>query len=117
MPVTVLLVDDDATFRERIRAVLAERGYDVVGEAGTLAEARAAVAELSPEAMLLDVNLPDGNGIRFAGELSAAADAPRIVLTSNDPGAVPARLVARSGATGFFAKTDLSVADLTPYLG
>jgi DNA-binding NarL/FixJ family response regulator len=117
MPRTVLLVDDHDAFRERIRAVLTERGYDIVGEAATLAEARTAVAELSPEALLLDVNLPDGNGIRFAEELSAGASAPRIVLTSNDPGAVPARLVNRCGASGFFAKTELIAADLRAHLG
>jgi DNA-binding NarL/FixJ family response regulator len=117
MPVTVLLVDDDATFRQRIRTALTERGYDIVGEAATVAEARIAVAELSPEALLLDVNLPDGNGIRFAQELSAAASAPRIVLTSNDPGAAPAVLVRRSGASGFLSKAELIAADLRAHLG
>jgi DNA-binding NarL/FixJ family response regulator len=117
MPVTVLLVDDDAAFRARIRAVLTERGYEIVGEAATLAQARAAVAELVPEALLLDVNLPDGNGIRFAEELSAKASAPRVMLTSNDPGGAPAGLVRRSGASGFVSKAELITADLRAYLG
>ena len=117
MAVTVLLVDDDDGFRARIRVVLTERGYHVVGEAGTLAQAREAVAALAPEALLLDVNLPDGNGIRFAEELSAAAGGPRVMLTSNDAGVAPARLLRRSGATGFVSKTDLIAADLRAYLG
>jgi DNA-binding NarL/FixJ family response regulator len=117
MAVTVLLVDDDAAFRARIRAALTERGYEIVGEAATLAQARGAVAELAPDALLLDVNLPDGDGVRFAEELSATASPPRIVLASNDPGAAPPRLVRRSGATGFFAKTELLAADLRAHLG
>jgi DNA-binding NarL/FixJ family response regulator len=117
MPVTVLLVDDDDAFRGRMRTALTERGYQIVGEAATLAQARDAVTELAPEALLLDVNLPDGNGIRFAEELSAAASPPRVVLTSNDPSAAPARLVRRSGARGFLAKTELLGADLQAHLG
>jgi DNA-binding NarL/FixJ family response regulator len=117
MPVTVLVVDDDVAFRERIRVALTDRGYEIAGEAATLAEARLAVAELSPEALLLDVNLPDGNGIAFARELTAVAGAPRIVLTSNDPAAAPAGLLSRSGATGFVAKAELLVADLHSHLG
>jgi DNA-binding NarL/FixJ family response regulator len=117
MAVTVLLIDDDDAFRARIRAVLTERGYEIVGEAASLAQARGAIAELAPEALLLDVNLPDGNGIGFAEELSAAARPPRVLLTSNDPGAAPNRLVRRSGARGFVAKSELLAADLGAHLG
>jgi DNA-binding NarL/FixJ family response regulator len=117
MPVRVLIVDDDVAFRETMATALAARGYDVVGEAGTVAEARRAVAELRPDALLLDVNLPDGNGITFAAELGSAGAGPRVVLTSSDSAAATRRLIERSGATAFIAKTELMVADLEPYLG
>jgi DNA-binding NarL/FixJ family response regulator len=105
MPVRVLIVDDDAAFRTAITAVLTDRGYEVAGQVGTVAEARAAIARLRPDSVLLDVNLPDGNGISFAAEL--AAQGPRIVLTSSDPAAASARLIERSRAVAFVPKTEL----------
>ena len=117
MRVRVLIVDDDVAFRDMIGAELAERGYDVVGEARSVAEARVVLPQLEPDALLLDVHLPDGNGITFAGELLSTDGDLRIVLTSTDATAAPARLIERSGATGFVAKTELMVTDLKPYLG
>jgi DNA-binding NarL/FixJ family response regulator len=116
MRTRVLIVDDDHIFRDRIRQVLAELGYEVVGEAATLERARAAISTLGPDAVLLDVNLPDGNGIAFARELTAGGGAPRTLLTSNDASAAPSRLVSRSGAVGFVAKTELLRTDLSRYL-
>jgi DNA-binding NarL/FixJ family response regulator len=114
MPVRLLLVDDDAVFRESVARLLASRGYDVVGQASTVAEARSAVGRLHPDALLLDVNLPDGNGVDFAAELG---DGTRVLLTSTDSSAVTRRLLERSGATGFVAKPDLMAVDLRSYLG
>ena len=113
----VLIVDDDPRFRWRASRVLADRGYEVVGTAATVAQARAGVRDARPDAVLLDVNLPDGSGLAFARELALGARAPRVLLTSSDAGAAPRRLVERSGAAGFVAKVDLATADLTPYLG
>jgi DNA-binding NarL/FixJ family response regulator len=115
--VRVLIVDDDAAFRAAIGAVLTERGYEVVGEAATVAHARVAMSQLRPDALVLDVNLPDGNGIVFATELRTNGDAARVVLTSTDSAAATPRLLERSGAAGFIVKTELIVADLRPYLG
>jgi DNA-binding NarL/FixJ family response regulator len=117
MSVRVLIVDDDADFRDAAGAMLADRGYDVVGAAGTAAEARAAISRLQPDALLLDVHLPDGNGIGFAEALAAGDEAPLVLLTSTDSSAVTPRLIAQSGAAGFIAKTELMDADLEPYLG
>jgi DNA-binding NarL/FixJ family response regulator len=117
MPLRVLIVDDDVAFREAVRKLLIERGYDVIGDAGTLAQARVAIAELDPDALLLDVNLPDGDGASFSRELSSSGNGARILLTSSDSTAAPRRLVERSGAAGFIGKTELIGADLTPYLG
>ena len=112
----VLIVDDDPGFRERAGRVLADGGYEVIGTATTLEQARTAIRDARPDAVLLDVNLPDGDGIAFAKELTGA-DAPRVLLTSSDAGAVPRRLLERCGAAGFVAKVDLATSDLTPYLG
>jgi DNA-binding NarL/FixJ family response regulator len=117
MPIRVLLVDDDDAFRRSAARVLTQRGYDVVGQASTVAEARAAIGRLRPDALLLDVNLPDGNGVTFATELTRDGGAPRVVLTSTDSSAVSRRLLERSGATGFVAKPALMAVDLAPLLG
>jgi len=117
MPVRVLIVDDDEAFREFAAQLLGGRGYDVVGRAGGVAEARAAVGRLRPDALLLDVNLPDGNGVALATELSRDGESPRVLLTSTDSSAVTRPLLERSGATGFVAKPDLTAADLRVYLG
>jgi CheY-like chemotaxis protein len=114
MPLRVLIVDDDPTFRAAAAQALARRGYAIAGCAATLAEARAALARFAPDAILLDVNLPDGNGIAFA---RAARPPSPVLLTSADAGAAPARLVERAGAVGFVPKTELLETDLSPYLG
>jgi DNA-binding NarL/FixJ family response regulator len=116
MPVRVLIVDDDEAFRRSAARLLVERGYDVVGQAGTVAEARTAIRRLGPDALLLDVNLPDGNGVVFATELFRDGGRPRVLLTSSDPSAVTKRLLERCGATGFVVKADLMSADLREQL-
>jgi DNA-binding NarL/FixJ family response regulator len=113
----VLIVDDDPIFREAIAIALRKRGYEIVGTVSSLADARHAIAEESPDALLLDVNLPDGDGISFAARVRSDGSRPRILLTSSDPGAVPAGLLRRSGAAGFVAKAELAVTDLEPFLG
>jgi DNA-binding NarL/FixJ family response regulator len=117
MPVRVLLVDDDEAFRRSAAQFLADRGYDVVGQASTVAEARLAVVQLRPDALLLDVNLPDGNGVAFATELTRDGESLRVLLTSTDSSAVTRRLLERSGAVGFVAKADLMGGDLRSQLG
>jgi DNA-binding NarL/FixJ family response regulator len=117
MATRVLIVDDDPIFREAISVALRKRGYDIVGMAASLADARVAIAEESPDALLLDVNLPDGDGISFAAGMRSDGSRLRILLTSSDTAAVPAGLLRRSGAAGFVAKAEMTVTDLEPFLG
>jgi DNA-binding NarL/FixJ family response regulator len=115
MQSTVLIIDDDRQFRRLVAELLVARGYRVVGEAGSAEEGLALAAALRPDAVLLDVNLPDGDGLSVAGHLSAG-DGPRVLLTSTDSAAATARLVRGSGAVGFVAKTELAGAALDGYL-
>jgi DNA-binding NarL/FixJ family response regulator len=103
----VLLIDDDPSFRSLARDVLSSCGLDVIGEAASAAEGIAAASRLRPEAILLDVGLPDRSGIEVASELSALPWAPRVVLTSTDPDAINAEAAQRHGACGFARKHDL----------
>jgi DNA-binding NarL/FixJ family response regulator len=109
---SVLVVDDDAVFRGLAHRMLVGCGLVVAGEAATVAAAMEAAMELRPAAVLVDVGLPDGNGIALAGKLSALPWRPRVVLTSTDPDAVSADELRRSGAGAFIAKDELPNAPL-----
>jgi DNA-binding NarL/FixJ family response regulator len=109
---SVLVVDDDPTFRGLARRVLAAGGLTVVGEAESVATAMVAALELRPEAMLVDVGLPDGDGVALARELSALPWRPRVVLTSSDPDAVSEDDLRRAGVEAFVAKDKLPNAPL-----
>jgi len=104
----VLIVDDDGDFRRTASRLLIDRGYRVVGQAASVAEARLAIAELRPDAVLLDVNLPDCDGVSFAEELATSHPGVRVLLTSSDT---------TLEGTHFLAKTDLIASDLAQYLG
>ncbi len=67
---SVLLVDDDEVFRERLGRALTARGFEV-REAATAAAATAAARADSPEIALIDLRLPDGHGLDIVQELNA----------------------------------------------
>ena len=114
---TVLVVDDHAGFRSRARLLLEAEGYEVVGEAADGAGAVAEAARLRPEVVLLDVQLPDGDGFDVAARLTADGDPPMVVLTSSRDWSDSADLIARSGARGFVPKDQLSGAAVAEVLG
>ena len=105
---TVLIVDDHTPFRASARALLQAEGFEVVGEAADGAEAVAAVAALRPQIVLLDVQLPDLDGLAVAEQLATAPDPPAVVLiSSRDAAAYGPRLQA-APARGFIPKRELS---------
>jgi DNA-binding NarL/FixJ family response regulator len=112
MPTSVLLVDDDPVFRVLARKLLTAAGLGVVGEADTVAAATAAASDLRPQAALVDVGLPDGNGIALAGVLAKLPWPMRVVLTSTDADAASPADVRRSGAALFVPKSELPDAPL-----
>ena len=107
----VLVVDDDQAFRGLAARVLTALGIGEVVEAGTVAAALEAAERLEPVAALVDVGLPDGDGVDLAARLVAAPWGPRVVLTSSDPAAA-----ARAGSIPFIAKDDLADGDLQSLL-
>jgi DNA-binding NarL/FixJ family response regulator len=113
---SILLVDDDPVFRQLARRMLSATGLVVVAEADTVAAAIAAAHEVKPDAALVDVGLPDGDGITLAGELTRLPWRPRVVLTSTDPDAATPEDVRRSGAGAFVAKDELPNAPLRQLL-
>lgn len=107
MCTSVLVVDDDPAFRALAVRMLDGMGLRVVGEADTVASATRAATALRPQSALVDVGLPDGDGVVLARVLAAMPWAPRIVLTSSDPDATTDSDAVGAGAAGFIAKNDL----------
>jgi DNA-binding NarL/FixJ family response regulator len=107
MPTTVLVVDDDPAFRGLAVRMLASVGFAVVGQAGTVAEATSAADELRPDAALVDVGLPDGDGVALARTIAALPWRPRVVLTSSDRDATTCDGARSAGAVAFIPKDDL----------
>ena len=108
MPRTVLIVDDHPSFRRSARLVLERAGWSVAGEAGDGTTALAVAGELRPDLVLLDVQLPDIDGIDVATRLTAGEDAPMVVLVSSHDASEFGTLVEESGARGFIPKGELS---------
>jgi two-component system nitrate/nitrite response regulator NarL len=113
---SVLIVDDHDSFRRLARKLLERSGYSVVGEAVDGASALAAVDDLQPDVVLLDVLLPDTSGFALADQIAARSTArqPLVLLTSS-------RSAADYGAAlrgrRFLAKNELSASRLKLALG
>jgi len=105
---TVLIVDDHKAFRTSARHLLEAEGFVVVGEAANGLEAIELTSELSPDLVLLDIQLPDVDGFVVAKELQQRGERTTIVLTSSRDAADYGASIAESGARGFVPKGDLS---------
>ena len=110
MPTSVLIVDDHPSFRLSARRMLeAAGGYEVLGEAEDGASAIAAVRELGPDLVLLDIQLPDFDGFEVANRLCAGgAKCPKIVFMSTRESSDFGDEIAASPARGFVTKGELS---------
>ena len=112
-----LIVDDHVGFRGVARRLLQEIGRQVVGEAGTGAEALREAWRLKPDLVLLDVQLPDLDGLAVAAFLRSLAKPPTVVLVSSRDATDYGPRLDRCGAVGFIAKADLSAESLMALLG
>ena len=100
----LIVVDDHPVVREGLRAMLdAEPDLDVVGEAGSGAEAVRLAAELRPDVVLMDLRMPGMDGVAATGRITAAGDARVLVVTTYDTDADILRAV-EAGATGYLLK-------------
>jgi two-component system response regulator AtoC len=82
MGARILVLDDDDLIREVVTTRLARQGY-AVSSASTIAEARRAMAGAHPDAALLDIRLPDGDGTQLLQELAEEGDVPCIMMTAH----------------------------------
>jgi DNA-binding NarL/FixJ family response regulator len=104
--IRVFLLDDHEIVRRGIAQLLDTEGdVEIVGEAGTAAQAMARIPALRPDVALLDVNLPDGDGVTVCRDIRAAVDPPPacLMLTSySDDEALFGAIMA--GASGYLLK-------------
>src|SRR5688572_4611281 len=107
MAMTVLVVDDHEGFRASARQLLETEGFEVVGEAADAASGIDAVRALHPDVVLLDVQLPDVDGIQASKRISALNGSAIILISACDVTDLR-RALAESPALGFIPKSDLS---------
>jgi len=110
MTTRVLLVDDHAMFRAGVRAELGDR-VQVVGEAGSPADAIAAIRASRPEVVLLDVHMPDGGGLAVLEAIAPQLPEIRFLALSVSDAAEDVIALIRAGARGYVTKT-ISADDL-----
>jgi CheY-like chemotaxis protein len=104
---SVLVIDDDDAFRALTARLLRSWGHTLVHEAESFADGLARTADLRPEAVLVDVGLPDGDGLLLAQRIAAQPWQPLVVIVSSDAEAADHAAVLRAGAAAFVPKEDL----------
>lgn len=104
-PLRLLVVDDHEVVRQGLVALLDRReGFEVVAQAGTMAESVAAAARHEPDLVIMDVRLPDGSGIEACREIRAANPATRVVMLTSYPDEEAVLSAIIAGASGYLLK-------------
>jgi DNA-binding NarL/FixJ family response regulator len=106
----VIIVDDHKLFRSGVRAEL-EPLLEILAEAGTVDEAESAIAEHTPDVVLLDVHMPGGGGVEVIRRAGAAGLRPTFLALSVSDAAEDVIAVIRAGARGYVTKS-ISPAEL-----
>lgn len=117
MGARILIVDDYVLFRSSARQLLESQGFEVIGEAGDGGSAIAAVRELRPDVVLLDIQLPDMDGFEVARQLADEPNAPMVVLTSIRAASDYGSRLRTAAARGFIPKVELSESRIAAVLG
>ncbi len=111
--VSVLLVDDQAPFRMAARAVLRRtEGFELVGEASSGAEAIELAATLVPDLVLMDINMPEMNGVEATRRILAEHPSTVVFLCSTYDASDLPMDAATSGAAAYVHKEHLSPSTL-----
>jgi DNA-binding NarL/FixJ family response regulator len=105
----IIIIDDHALFREGLKAIISRKSqYEIIGEAGNSREALNLVRELKPDLILLDIALPDGNGIDLTKEIRNVLPEARILIVSMHTKIDYILKTFQAGASGYVVKESAS---------
>ena len=104
-PLTVLIIDDHESVRAGIKVALARAGHICVGEAANIAEARAQIAHTNPQVIVVDLSLPDGNGLEIVIWARSISQRIGIVVLTLNSAKDYLLTVMKSGASAYVEKS------------
>ena len=105
---TILIIDDDPRFRTQAADLLEADGFVVIGQAVDGASGLEAVRSLRPDFVLLDIGLPDVEGLEVARNLAIDGPPPLVVLTSSRDARAYGRRLTNGHTLGFIPKERIS---------
>jgi len=103
--ISVLVIDDHESVRAGIKTALSRAGHVCVGEASTVSESRAQIAHTNPQVIVVDLSLPDGNGLEIVRWARSISNRIGIVVLTLNPAEDFLLSVMKSGASAFVEKS------------
>jgi DNA-binding NarL/FixJ family response regulator len=104
--ITVFIADDSHIVREHLVTMLEElAGIEIVGQAENVAEAISAISKLQPDAVILDILMPGGNGIEVLENIKQAGIGPLVIILTNYPYPLYRQKCMQAGADFFLDKS------------
>jgi DNA-binding NarL/FixJ family response regulator len=104
-PLSVLLIDDHESVRAGIKAALLKAGHMCVGEASSISEARARIAHANPQVIVVDLSLPDGNGLEIVKWARSISERIGIVVLTLNSAQDFLLTAMKAGASAFVEKS------------
>jgi DNA-binding NarL/FixJ family response regulator len=104
-PLSVLLIDDHESVRAGIKAALLKAGHMCVGEASSISEARARIAHTNPQVIVVDLSLPDGNGLEIVKWARSISERIGIVVLTLNSAQDFLLTAMKAGASAFVEKS------------
>jgi len=104
-PLSVLLIDDHESVRAGIKAALLKAGHMCVGEATSISEARARIAHANPQVIVVDLSLPDGNGLEIVKWARSISERIGIVVLTLNSAQDFLLTAMKAGASAFVEKS------------
>ncbi len=108
MPIRLVLADDHILVRQGLRTLLEREGHQVIGEAADGLEAVKQVATLKPDVVIMDVSMPNLNGIDAAKEISASDSATKAILLTQHDEDVYVTGALEAGVRGYVLKSQVA---------
>jgi DNA-binding NarL/FixJ family response regulator len=100
----LLLADDHQMLRQGLRRSMEDEGFEVLGEAADGAEAVRLACELRPDVVLMDVSMPEMDGVEATRQIRAAVEQARIIMLTMHADQDVIRRAVKAGASGYLVK-------------